>query len=82
MNARMERLGITPGLIRISVGLEHPDDLLAAHGMTVVNQAHTFNRRMRELGLTRGTQVVVTTTSAGTTCHGGVGASARASHWA
>jgi hypothetical protein len=26
-------------------------DLLYTHGMTIVNQAHTFNRRMRELGL-------------------------------
>ena len=23
------RLGITPGLVRLSVGLEHPDDLIA-----------------------------------------------------
>ncbi|HET9431328.1 MAG TPA: PLP-dependent transferase, partial [Chitinophagaceae bacterium] len=26
--AEREAVGITPGLIRISVGLEHPDDVL------------------------------------------------------
>jgi methionine-gamma-lyase len=27
--AEQEAIGITPGLIRLSVGIEHPDDLIA-----------------------------------------------------
>jgi O-succinylhomoserine sulfhydrylase len=27
--AEREAVGITPGLVRLSVGLEHPDDILA-----------------------------------------------------
>jgi cystathionine beta-lyase/cystathionine gamma-synthase len=30
-----ERLGITPGLVRLSVGIEHPDDLIADLGQAL-----------------------------------------------
>ena len=33
--AERDRLGITPGLVRLSVGIEHPDDLIADLGQAL-----------------------------------------------
>lgn len=40
-----------PDAIGVNLWFGTYDDLLRTYGMTIVNQAHTFNRRMKELGI-------------------------------